>query len=297
MGIFDRFMGRSRNRELISELEQLSESYNREVSSLVHIINSIYTQFNLHIEEVNDIRIASWEQNIEPIQKFLSYFGDAQLTSDYVPEEIKVMVKRPQSEFEKLDQYIVDNDFSDKSMFFESILKSPLYVSWRNKKANDKIELNITTLATQFEQVIHELSLKKEVSELETKICQLYIETVRFIITFISERIVPELQFILSFFQAEALKDMIMSNQQVEKVAFDYNIHLLQDTIYQKHYQFIRNAFFFYVISCKFYNTPVLTKLLTHSAHSEDIIELDQYKLMIETQAQQLEKDIFIKSS
>lgn len=70
MGFFDKFMGRTRNESLISELEDLRESYNEEVAELVQLINRLYEEYNLRIEEVNDLRMNSWQAQIEPMQLF-----------------------------------------------------------------------------------------------------------------------------------------------------------------------------------------------------------------------------------
>jgi len=297
MGFFDKFMGRTRNESLISELEDLRESYNEEVAELVQLINRLYEEYNLRIEEVNDLRMNSWQAQIEPMQLFLSSFGNVKSSGEYAEEEIKLMMKRPKSEFEQLDQYIVDKDFSDKGMFLESLVKTPFYVAWRNKKANDKLELEIPKIQLQFEELLHRLRMKKEVTELELELCSLYMDTVRFILTFIRERIIPELTLIIAFFEAESLKHMVIAGQALGEVQYDYDIQLLQDTMYHKHYQFVRNAFFFYVISCKFYNTPVLTRLLEHTSDEEDLQELEDYQTLLEEQSKQLEQHMLLKSS
>lgn len=63
------------------------------------------------------------------------------------------------------------------------------------------------------------------------------------------------------------------------------DIKLYDNTIYQKHYNFIRNAFWFYILSATIYSSPVLTKLLEDKKITEnDIKKLEGQKLLCEEQ-------------
>lgn len=73
-----------------------------------------------------------------------------------------------------------------------------------------------------------------------------------------------------------------------------YDINSIKDTRYDRHYQFIKNAFMFYVISCRIYNTPVLTRLLANQATSEDAARLLKEKELLENQTAALDESMLL---
>ncbi len=92
------------------------------------------------------------------------------------------------------------------------------------------------------------------------------------------ERILPELELIEAFFQAEELKNEIICGNPLENLSFTFYIQALENTPYHRHYQFVKNAFAFYVLSCRIYNTPVLTNLLQNRTTENDISQLEDEK-------------------
>ena len=69
----------------------------------------------------------------------------------------------------------------------------------------------------------------------------------------------------------------------MKEIGFHYNICTLIGTPYEQHYQFIKNALMFYVISCKIYDTPVLTHLLSHTISIDDKQQIEtEHKLLLQ---------------
>ena len=64
----------------------------------------------------------------------------------------------------------------------------------------------------------------------------------------------------------------------MENLSFTFYIQALENTPYHRHYQFVKNAFAFYVLSCRIYNTSVLTNLLQNRTTENDISQLEDEK-------------------
>ena len=84
----------------------------------------------------------------------------------------------------------------------------------------------------------------------------------------------PELEVVEAFFQALKIKNEIVSGNKLEEISFSTDLTLLKDTVYNKHFLFVKNVFMFYILSCKIYDTPVLTKLLKGESDEIDKITL-----------------------
>ena len=97
--------------------------------------------------------------------------------------------------------------------------------------------------------------------------------------------IIPELRIIDAFFQVEKIKNMVLCDKELVDIEFEYSIVGLVGTKYERHYQFIKNAFAFYIMACKIYDTPVLSRLLQHNTAVEDKEILKMEKRALEIQA------------
>lgn len=110
-------------------------------------------------------------------------------------------------------------------------------------------------------------------------------KNVQMISQVITTKIIPEIELVDAFFQAEEIKDSVLGGNQVQKYNFHYNIGVLIGTPYERHYRFIKNAFMFYVISSKIYDTPVLTNLLNHTVSSDDKQQIEEERRVLIEQA------------
>ena len=144
----------------------------------------------------------------------------------------------------------------------------------------------IGELKLQIEQTVREIDAQTFTASLEEEICNLYLKNVRMISKVITTKIIPEIELVDAFFQAETIKDVVISESELQGINFHYNICALIGTPYERHYQFIKNALMFYVISCKIYDTPVLTHLLNHTASIGDKQEIETEHRLLLQQAQ-----------
>lgn len=112
---------------------------------------------------------------------------------------------------------------------------------------------------------------------------------------YIEFQIVPQIEVIQSFLECESIKNVYIADTKVktiENVEYETDIKLYDNTIYQKHYNFIRNAFWFYILSATIYSSPVLTKLLKNKRLTkDDIKELEEQKLLCQKQIKFLENN------
>jgi len=82
--------------------------------------------------------------------------------------------------------------------------------------------------------------------------------------------ILPELKGVQCFFVADAIKEGIKYDKSTDSIRPN-PVSMYKDTPYHKHYQFVKNAFDFYTIICKFFTTAVLADLLDDISLSKDV--------------------------
>lgn len=75
----------------------------------------------------------------------------------------------------------------------------------------------------------------------------------------------------------------------------EYNLNAIVNTTYHKHYQFVKNAFAFYVLSCRIYNTPVLTNLLHSKTTENDVEQLKNERKLLDAQTDSLCKTMAVE--
>ena len=101
-----------------------------------------------------------------------------------------------------------------------------------------------------------------------------------------------------AFFQTLCLKNEILAERALTNIKFKNNLEIIQDTQYQKNFLFVRNAFMFYVIACKIYTTPILTKLLNSEVIvAEDIKIMEENKKVLLGQKDNVDKYLMFNRS
>lgn len=135
----------------------------------------------------------------------------------------------------------------------------------------------------------------KMLKKVDMRICDLYIEIVEKISDYIKFKIVPQIEVIQSFLECESVKNVYIADTKaktIENVEYEKDIKLYDNTIYQKHYNFVRNSFWFYILSATIYSSPVLTKLLENKKiTNSDIEKLEGQKLLCQKQITFLENN------
>ena len=262
--------GEKERSELIQKLKECTEIFKVKVTLAIEELNEIIRSFNNLIDTLNKIRTSKVKSNINTLYTFLNKFGCCKTPGEYINEEQKIEVDFPKQEFDSIENYIANVDWSQDEVFLNTFLLTPIGMKLKTRQHNLSLREHINQLILQTEYTVQDLNLRKFNTEQEANICKLYISNIIFISDFIRNKIIPELELIEAFFQAEKIKDELLCDQKLEDLKFTYNIKSLNNSMYQKHYQFIRNAVAFYVISCIVYDSPVLTILLANAVSDED---------------------------
>ena len=200
----------------------------------------------------------------------------------------------PMREMVRIEEYVSEIDWSKDDVFLNTFLLSPLGMKFKTRNQNVSMHERINALKLQIEQTVQEIDMNTFTAGLEIEICNLYLRNVRTISEVITTKIVPEIELVDAFFQAEAIKDAIIVEAQPRELKFHYNVCTLIGTPYERHYQFIKNTFMFYVISCKIYDTPVLTHLLGHTTSIEDKKQIEGEHQLLLQQAQAVSESMTV---
>lgn len=130
---------------------------------------------------------------------------------------------------------------------------------------------------------------QKMVSDLKdaVEIAKIYRSIIVIVKDTISEKIIPELDFIRSFLYADAIRELVLEGESLETDSIEpCNIAEYKGTKQDIHYQFIKNAFDFYRISTQFFKKPILTDIL------EDRVVTEQEKADFNEQVQLIKNQI-----
>lgn len=287
--------GEKKRRERVAEIKTTYEEFKTQVISNVDSVNNSISELNSSIKELNDFRANDVPRNIVYLGDFLGHFGNVKAIGMYAEEESACYVEVPEHRFIYIEDYITDIDWSKEDVFINTFFLSPLGIRKKTEKQNLSMLEQLNSLKLEAEQTILELKNLKFAAEQDKKISELYIYCVERIITYIEKVIVPELDVVETFFQALSIKNMVVTDTELQDVSFKNNIDLIRDTQYQNHYQFVRNTFLFYVIACKIYNTPVLTNLLKGITSDADYVEIDKEKKILEDQIQNVNQFLVFK--
>ena len=275
--------GEKERRELVQTIKNLAEEFKQKVSEAIDQLNEKIGNFNHILTKLNEFRSKHVKENIEQLHTFLSKYGRCKPYSAYVPETDKPPAEFPMRQMVQIEDYISEIDWSKDDVLRDTFWLSPLGMKLKTRNQNLSMHERIGELKLQIEQTVREIDAQTFTAGLEEEICNLYLKNVRMISKVITTKIIPEIELIDAFFQAEAIKDSVISESQLKEIRFHYNICTLIGTPYEQHYQFIKNALMFYVISCKIYDTPVLTHLLSHTISIDDKQQIEtEHKLLLQ---------------
>ena len=289
--------GETERRELLAALKAIAAEFKQKVSEAISSLNQIIDKFNQAIQKLNQIRNADVKENIDVLSKFLGKFGNCRPSGDYEQEADKLPAMFPQKEMDDIKNYIANVDWSRDDVFWNTFLLSPVGMKLKTRGQNLSMREHINELRFLMEQTLQELKIRQLSVSQETRVCALYFRNVVFISNFIKNKILPELELVEAFFQAEKIKDEILCGHSLKQIHFTYDIRQIIGTPYEKHYCFIRNAFLFYIISCKIYDTPVLSRLLEDRTTMADIQQLEEEYHVLEVQADTLSQNMFASRS
>ena len=292
MGLFDDILdwaadkvqtvtGEKERRRLVSEFKDVYDEFKTDVEIKISDINRIISEFNRNIRKINNVRKTDVEKNIVLLSNFLGKFGKVKSIGEYYMEKESNMLVLPEHKFEMKESDINEIDWSKDDVFQDTFFLTPIGMTIKTKEQNLSINEKLNQLRLEAEETLNQLKIKEYAAEQDRVIANLYIDCIEIITNYIKEVIIPELKVVESFFQVLKIKNEVISGNSLQEIKFSNDIELLRDTQYEKHFLFVKNAFMFYVISCKIYNTPVLTRLLNNKTEKQDIDLLEKDKKLL----------------
>ena len=168
-------------------------------------------------------------------------------------------------------------------VFAPIALPAYMLVSGLKKKADSKEELMKNRQAYEQDCIRWKNDIAKakdEVSFFATsvEIADMYRVLVATVRDTIAEKIIPELNGILAFLYADAIKNCIINNEDPSAVRIG-SIAEYRGTPYEGHYTFIRNVFDYYSLITTFFAEPVLSNLLQKRKVSESDLKRFEKKI------------------
>lgn len=290
------FTGETDRKQIVAQTKLEYVKSRKEIEYIVQELNYTIEKFNIKIVELNNYREKRIKNDVEKLGSFLSTFGNIKDMSEYSEEKEKSFFNIPERAFEEVENYIADIDWSSDEVFLRTFFQGGVFASIFTKGKNVEMLARLEEFKNSVMDKKDKLNNKiKMIEKVDMRVCDLYIELIKAICYYIEFQIVPQIEVIQSFLECESVKNVYIADTKakiIENVEYETDIKLYDNTIYQKHFNFIRNAFWFYILSSKIYSSPVLTKLLENKNITDaDIEKLEGQKLLCKEQIILLENN------
>ncbi|MFI3201646.1 MAG: hypothetical protein R3Y54_09000 [Eubacteriales bacterium] len=281
--------GEKERRLLVQKIKDFTLDFKSNVKSYIVKINEIINSFNCYIAKINEVRNTTVKDNICSLSIFLNKFGELQSYNEFALETEKNSLILPEKAFEKEEQYINEIDWSQGDVFTNTLFLTPIGMAMKTKKQNLSMQEQLSYLKIEADSTLRQLEgIELSVGQ-DLKIAQMYISCIELIGEYVNKSILPELELVEAFLQVNIIKNELIVGNELQNIEFINNLHILNNGRYQKHYNFIKNTFAFYIISCKIFNTPVLTKLIEGNTELTDFKLLEDNKQLLLNQKQQIQ--------
>mgnify|MGYP004489742065 CR=1 FL=1 len=290
------FTGETDRKQIVAQTKLEYVKSRKEIEYIVQELNYTIEKFNIKIVELNNYREKRIKNDVEKLGSFLSTFGNIKDMSEYSEEKEKSFFNIPERAFEEVENYIADIDWSSDEVFLRTFFQGGAFASIFTRGQNLKMLERLEEFKNSVINMKDKLNNKiKMIEKVDMRVCDLYIELIKAICYYIEFQIVPQIEVIQSFLECESVKNVYIADTKaktIENVEYETDIKLYDNTIYQKHFNFIRNAFWFYILSANIYSSPVLTKLLKNKRLTkDDIKEFEGQKLLYQKQMKFLENN------
>lgn len=283
------FTGESDRRRLVEQFKLVHIEFQNIITEIVEKINIAIGIFNEKIDELNSYRQNKVKKNIFILGVFLSQFGKLREVGDYADEDKHSEIDVPKKQFQQSEDFIKDIDWSKDDVFEKTFFKSIFGVRAETRKINQETTQKIEEFKMECEEMVRLAENKNDFINQDIMIADMYSDCVKSISNTIEEKVLPELELVQAFLQCDEIKNNLLANKEVE-IKKENDITLLAGSMYDKHYQFIKNTFMFFIISSKIYNTQVLTNLLNDGKHDEEEKIVRGYTEILEEHQNKLEQ-------
>ena len=159
-----------------------------------------------------------------------------------------------------MELWDVKTNYSIEKIFRE--LESGLGKRKKNEAVLQKAQNEIESFETECNNDItkrkNHLALCKEILE----IAEIYSNCITLVNDTITEMIIPELKAVLCFFYADAMKETLRDKNKIPLTVEPHRISTYQNTLYHKHYLFVKNTADFYKFICRVFTKTVIKNLV-----------------------------------
>ena len=269
MGFFDwvrecveDFTGKTERDKILREMDSLQKNVEKTLDKGIKKINEQIEQLNTNIDKLNLFREGSVKNNLVSLNQFLQKFGYVDRNMSFQEENNWSYYKRKVALIDNIEEYKNEYDL-DGSLELLKAAVGLFYLHFKRQKENEKLNAELNKMKYEHEKLKNDLKYQEQFYKENNQIALLYMICLNEIHFTIVNIVLPEFETVEAFCQVLELKNKVITDEDVNNVVFKNRIAALQGTHYDKHYRFIKNAYAFYVISLKIYNTPVLSNLFT----------------------------------
>ncbi len=256
------FTGKTERDKILREMNSLQKDVEKTLEKGIKNINKQIEKLNENIEKLNSFRENSVRRDIISLDQFLQKFGYVDKNMFFQEENDWSYHKRNVALINDIEEYKNEYDL-DGSFELLKAAFAAIYLHFKRQKENEKLNAELGRMNHEYEKLKNDLKYQEQFYKENNEIALLYMICLNEIHSTIVDVILPEFETVEAFCQVLEIKNKVIDDEDVHSIIFKNRIAALQGTIYDKHYRFIKNAYAFYVISLKIYNTPVLTNLFT----------------------------------
>lgn len=277
MGLIDwveDFTGKTERDRILHEMNNLQNDVKKTLETGIKEINKQIEELNININKLNLFRENSIKNNLIFLDKFLQKFGFVDKNIFFREENNWSYSKKNIALINDIEEYKNKYDL-DGSLELLKAAFGAIYLHFKRQKENVRLNAELGRMRHEYEKLKNDLKYQKQFYKENNEIALLYMICLNEIHLTIVNIILPEFETVEAFCQVLELKNKVINDEDLESIVFKNRILALQGTDYDKHYRFIKNAYAFYVISLKIYNTPILSNLFNSKFSKSNFSETE----------------------
>lgn len=274
IGWVEDFTGKTERDRILHEMNNLQNDVKKTLETGIKEINKQIEELNININKLNLFRENSIKNNLIFLDKFLQKFGFVDKNIFFREENNWSYSKKNIALINDIEEYKNKYDLDGNLELLKAAFGA-IYLHFKRQKENVRLNAELGRMRHEYEKLKNDLKYQKQFYKENNEIALLYMICLNEIHLTIVNIILPEFETVEAFCQVLELKNKVINDEDLENIVFKNRILALQGTDYDKHYRFIKNAYAFYVISLKIYNTPILSNLFNSKFSKSNFSETE----------------------
>ena len=128
--------GEKERRVLVEQFKEMYDDFKFMVKQKVEEINEKIKEFNSFIQKINLLRKNQIEPEIVRLGGFLGKFGNTKSIGAYAEEREKYEITLPEQQYEIIENYIFEIDWSQGEVFNNTFFLTPVGMTMKTKHQN-----------------------------------------------------------------------------------------------------------------------------------------------------------------